>query len=347
MIPESTIESAERRGFIKKAALATAAVAAGSTILGNQVIPQSGAEKAAPESSSSYVCLKYSLSIDRCNACNGSSNVWIVPHCGAPYTSQLVMGEGCCDPLSSERIGSQRNTTTYKFHCPSSGECVSFPPGNNLDGLDFYTGGTKRVSITNSGNVGIGTCSPNSPLSVGETIGDKIFLFDYPDVKYGLSVFSCQLRVYHGPQSTNFTSFGNYNGTTFTELMRLNNQGQLGIGTTTPATSLQINGSLSAKTITATSNYKMKATDFAVFANGKIKVTLPPAKTALGMIVFVKNVSVDKVTIEAFKNSKETDTVEGAASKVLKKQYDSLTLLSNGSNEWLVLTGSIDGKFTS
>lgn len=127
----------------------------------------------------------------------------------------------------------------------------------------------------------------------------------------------------------------------------VNKKGWLGVGTSSVPTTLAVGGSISARTIIATANYKMGSSDFAVLASGKTKVTLPPASTATGMIVFVKNTSTSTVTIEAFKSSTETDTVEGAASKALKKKYDSLTLILNGSNEWLVLTGSICGAFTS
>jgi hypothetical protein len=61
------------------------------------------------------------------------------------------------------------------------------------------------------------------------------------------------------------------------------------------------------------------------------------------MIVFIKNTSTSTVTIER----SGSDTVEGATSKKLKKQYDNLTLISNGTNEWFIQSGSLCGAFTS
>jgi hypothetical protein len=52
---------------------------------------------------------------------------------------------------SGEAIGSQRSTT------------------GNFFGLDFYTDYGKRMSITNSGNVGIGTSTPRGQLEVSNT----------------------------------------------------------------------------------------------------------------------------------------------------------------------------------
>ncbi len=51
---------------------------------------------------------------------------------------------------------------------PQSGEGIASKrtSGGNQNGLDFYTGSTARLSITNVGNVGIGTLNPGSPLEI-------------------------------------------------------------------------------------------------------------------------------------------------------------------------------------
>lgn len=131
----------------------------------------------------------------------------------------------------------------------------------------------------------------------------------------------------------------------------VNKCGWLGVGRPCAPTTLAVAGSVSANTVIALANYMMGATDFAVLAKGAITVTLPPASTAKGMIVFVKNTSKSTVTLDAFSGTidkkKETDTIEGASSKNLKNQYDSLQLISNGTNEWYVLGNSLCSKFTS
>jgi len=235
----------------------------------------------------------------------------------------------------------------------------------NQYGIDFYTNHTKRMSVTNSGNVGIGTCAPSSTLCVvGSTSSTGIKVkADF----VGVCAASCNVGVF--ASGSNIGIFAVASQPTGVALVVcspfstganlqqweigcvpksvVNKCGWLGLGATSAPTTLTVGGSVSAKTVAVTSNYKMGASDFAVLASGAIKITLPPASTASGMIVFIKNVSTSTVTVDPFKSDAETDTIEGASSKKLKKQYDSLQLISNGSNEWLVLGNSICSKFTS
>ena len=90
-------------------------------------------------------------------------------------------------------------------------------------------------------------------------------------------------------------------------------------------------------------------TDFAILASGAITLTLPPADTQNGMMIFIKNVSTSIVTVVPG-GPGGTDTIEGFTSstpKTLTKQYDSLMLISNGTNEWLLLGNSIGDTFVS
>ncbi|MCL4399658.1 hypothetical protein M1506_00050 [Patescibacteria group bacterium] len=98
-----------------------------------------------------------------------------------------------------------------------------------------------------SGNVGIGTASPNAMLSLGTSVQDnKLYLFDGSNDKYGFGIRSSQFMIYSGAggASTGGITFGKYDGTTFTESMRITNAGNVGIGTTLPATKLQVVGNV-------------------------------------------------------------------------------------------------------
>jgi hypothetical protein len=62
------------------------------------------------------------------------------------------------------------------------------------------------------------------------------------------------------------------------------------------------------------------------------------------MIVFIKNANTGTVTVNPHSSS---DTIEGKTTISLSKQYDSLQLISNGSNEWFLVGNSVEDAFKS
>jgi hypothetical protein len=128
----------------------------------------------------------------------------------------------------------------------------------------------------------------------------------------------------------------------------------LGLNTQTINTTFALNGSMSARAKIVTTCYPMTASDFAVLANATkaISVTLPAASTGGsfgtciggGMIVFIKNTTANAVTVKVHSSS---DTIEGSASISLSSQYDSLQLISNGTNEWFLVGNSVGDAFKS
>jgi len=131
----------------------------------------------------------------------------------------------------------------------------------------------------------------------------------------------------------------------FNERMRITNAGNVGIGTNSPNSTLQVTGSVSTNVTTqAGATYTIAATDYTIFCNRNsgMTVTLPTAVGITGRIYIIKNISTNggsTVTI----NTTSAQTIDGSASKLLSYMgngsfYSCYTLQSNGSN-WYILGG--------
>ena len=113
----------------------------------------------------------------------------------------------------------------------------------NVTGQNYVTintSGTERMRINSSGNVGIGTSSPATTLDLGMGLGRRLSLYTDPsDALLGFGVDigggSYELASYAGGAGTGKGKFTwqQYNRTTntYTELMRIDSNGNVGIGT--------------------------------------------------------------------------------------------------------------------
>lgn len=116
---------------------------------------------------------------------------------------------------------------------------------------------------------------------------------------------------------------------------------RLGIGSS--GQTLKVSGGVPAwgdftlATSTKTSNYTVTTSDTVILADatsGTIAITLPTAASAAGYRFFVKRIdnSGNSVTVDR----SGSDTIDGATSHTISVQYTSLTLVSNGSN-WFII----------
>jgi hypothetical protein len=121
-------------------------------------------------------------------------------------------------------LGYAQSSSTFGFGGGTSG---AFSPG--------------ILSIDVNGNVGIGTTAPGFPLNMANTLGDKIALFGSSGVHYGLGVQNNLLQI-HTDTSGGDVAFGYGSSAAMTETMRIKGNGNVGIGTASPAYKLDVNG---------------------------------------------------------------------------------------------------------
>ena len=114
------------------------------------------------------------------------------------------------------RIGLKGTTgeNTYNVGVGSSGE-----------NLGFWTNNTQRVTVLDNGDVGIATTSPTANLHIaGGNAKPAIYLHgSNKDIGYN-----------------SILQFGEWDGSTYTERMRIDANGRLGIGTTNPPYDLSV-----------------------------------------------------------------------------------------------------------
>lgn len=150
-------------------------------------------------------------------------------------------------------------TFDLRFGNQSTGEGIGSKrtAGGNQNGLDFYTGSFNRLSITNSGNIGIGVSTPtNAKLQFANTVGNKITLFESSTgVAYGFGINDYNLSTYI-PNGARFSVRTNgYNGA---EKFVVTSDGNVGIGTTTPSDKLRVEGDIRCFNIFTNSDRRYK-----------------------------------------------------------------------------------------
>jgi hypothetical protein len=114
--------------------------------------------------------------------------------------------------------------------------------GNLGTNIGLWTAGGSNV-FYNGGNVGIGTSTPGFPLNFPSMVGDKISLYGQSGSHYGIGIQAGVLQI-HNDTSSSAICFGYGSSANFTESMRVNGNGNVGIGTITPNALLEVNGNV-------------------------------------------------------------------------------------------------------
>jgi hypothetical protein len=111
---------------------------------------------------------------------------------------------------------------------------------------------------------------------------------------------------------------------------------QIGIGTTTPSSTLDVKGSTAHSIITKTTSYTATANDHTIICNntGGITITLPPASGATGRVYVIKKISgvLSNVTIDG----NASETIDSFTTRVLTLQYEAVMIQCDGTNWYII-----------
>ncbi len=134
----------------------------------------------------------------------------------------------------------RKNGTLYAYNTVSGAGNVYLETYNGA-GYSIKTNSSERLLITNDGNVGIGTSSPATLLSLGSGVdAQKLALYDAGNTfKYGFGIQTDELRTYC-PNSghMSFGTISTSDGTTWSEKARIDSDGLKFNGDTAAANAL-------------------------------------------------------------------------------------------------------------
>ena len=213
------------------------------------------------------------------------------------------------------------------------------------DTLGLATGGSERMRVNGAGAVGFGV-NPSYPIhSYGA--GNRAVMVE------SSTASASELRLKNSAQNWSFglSAIGAFVLTDWTAVTSpfwltqaapsfsffMDGAGKCGFSALTIDSTVQIAGSLSGKVVTVTTTPYSAGHELTILVDataGNKTVNLPAGSTALHRLYHVKKIDSSSNTVTIDGNASQT--IDGALTKVLATQYDSITIQCDGTN-WHIL----------
>ena len=252
---------------------------------------------------------------------NASSDVVATADNGSESANYVDLGINSSTYNTSALTGGANNAYLYSA-------ANDFIIGNSTaaKNLIFFTGGTattnEAMRITGTGSIGMGTTTPGNKLEINSGTGGASGL-RLKELPAGGVLFMSATADVSQNNNNLFFDATNY---------------RLGVAAgSTPASTLQVGGSLGMAITTKTANYTASGSDYTILCNntsGAITISLPTAAGCAGRIYVIKKVSAagNTVTVDGYL----AETIDGNTTYALTSQYSTVTIQSDGTSWWVL-----------